>query len=41
MMLDFMYLEMMVGKVVSLGFEIISKLDNYFLMTIRNHYNQI
>ena len=25
---------MMAGKVVSLGFEIISKLDSYFLMTV-------
>ena len=26
---------MMAGKVVGLGFEIISKLDSYFLMTVR------
>ena len=27
---------MMVGKVVDLGFEIISNLDSYFLMTVLN-----
>ena len=26
---------MMAGKVVGLGFEIISKLDSYFLMTVK------
>ena len=29
---------MMAGKVVGLGFEIISKLDSYFLMTVKIEY---
>ena len=31
---------MMAGKVVGLEFEIISKLDSYFLMTVKRHSNQ-
>ena len=32
---------MMAGKVVGLGFEIISKLDSYFLMTVRRSCEKI
>ena len=30
---------MMAGKVVGLGYEIISKLDSYFLMTVFTDFN--
>ena len=32
---------MMAGKVVGLGFEIISKLDSYFLMTVKSLHSVV